>query len=44
MKSAFLKTWAVIEVSAVTFGIIPLLTLGVYRLFPRFETWHSSFA
>ena len=39
MKSGFSKTWAVIEVSAVTFGIIPLLTLGVYRLFPRFENW-----
>jgi len=39
MKSGFSKSWAVIEVSAVALAIIPLLTLGVYRLFPRFETW-----
>ncbi|MBN1922370.1 MAG: CPBP family intramembrane metalloprotease [Anaerolineae bacterium] len=25
-----------------TFGVVPLLTLGVYRLFPHFETWQTA--
>lgn len=42
MNPAFRRIWAVVEVCAVTFGVIPLLTLGVYRLFPRFETWQTA--
>lgn len=36
------KALVVVEVFAVTFGVIPLLTLGLYRLFPRFETWQTE--
>lgn len=42
LQSMLRKTWAVIEVCAVTFGVIPLLTLGVYRLFPRFESLQTE--
>ncbi len=36
------KILAVIEVVAVTFVLVPLLTLGLYRLFPQFEAWQTQ--
>lgn len=42
MKTGLRQTLAVFEVFLVTFAIVPILTLGVYRLFPRFETWQTD--
>lgn len=36
------KTGAVGEVALVTFAAVPYLTLGIYRLFPRFESWQTE--
>lgn len=36
------KISAVLEVFLVTFLIIPLLTLAIYRAFPTFETWQTE--
>lgn len=36
------KTLAILEVLIVLFACVPLLTLGIYRLFPRFETWQTE--
>jgi len=36
------KSLVVLEVIGVTFIIIPLLTLGIYRLFPGFEAWQME--
>jgi membrane protease YdiL (CAAX protease family) len=37
-----MKLLAVLEVIVVTFAVVPLLTLGIYRLFPGFETWQTQ--
>ncbi len=42
MKPWLRKTLAVLEALLIAFGIIPLLTLGVYRLWPHFETWQTN--
>jgi hypothetical protein len=42
MKPTFMKLLAVLEVTLVTFVFAPLLTLGIYRLFPGFETWQTQ--
>jgi membrane protease YdiL (CAAX protease family) len=42
MKTVFRKILAIVEVSLVVFALIPLLTLGIYRLFPQFETWQTA--
>lgn len=39
MNTFWRRTLAVVETVAVTFAVIPFLTLALYRLFPRFETW-----
>ncbi len=36
------KTLAVLEVFGMAFLAVPLLTLGIYRLFPQFETWQTE--
>ena len=36
------KVLAVVEVFLVAFAFVPLVTLGVYRLFPQFETWQTE--
>jgi membrane protease YdiL (CAAX protease family) len=36
------KTLAVLEVLLMAFAIIPLLTRGIYRLFPGFEAWQTE--
>jgi hypothetical protein len=33
---------AILETLILAFAIIPLLTLGIYRLFPSFETWQTE--
>ena len=42
MKTIRQKILAVCEVFALTFAAVPLLTLGIYRLFPVFETWQTE--
>lgn len=42
MKPRRLKISAVFEVGLVTFVVVPFLILGVYRLFPGFETWQTE--
>ena len=42
MKPWLKKVLAVMEVISVVFVIIPFLTLGIYRLFPRFEDWQTE--
>lgn len=42
MKTVFRKILAIVEVILVAFALIPLLTLGVYQLFPQFETWQTA--
>ena len=42
MKPSIAKFLAVLEVMLVTFALVPLLTLGLYRLFPGFETWQTQ--
>jgi membrane protease YdiL (CAAX protease family) len=42
MKPVLSKSLAIVEVTFVTFGLVPLLTLGIYRLFPGFETWQKA--
>lgn len=42
MKTTVAKLLAVLEVTLVTFVFAPLLTLGIYRLFPGFETWQTQ--
>jgi membrane protease YdiL (CAAX protease family) len=36
------KLLAILEVIVVAFLLIPFLTLGVYRLWPRFESWQTE--
>jgi hypothetical protein len=36
------KFLAIIEVFIITFLCVPLLTLGIYRLFPNFEAWQTG--
>lgn len=38
-KDAIRKALAILEVFALTFLLVPLLTLGIYALFPAFEAW-----
>jgi membrane protease YdiL (CAAX protease family) len=42
MNATFRKIAAVVEVALVTFVFVPYLTVGIYRLFPRFETWQTD--
>lgn len=42
MKPWLRKTLAVLEALCITFGVVPLFTLGVYRLWPRFESWQTE--
>ncbi|MCC6148364.1 MAG: CPBP family intramembrane metalloprotease [Anaerolineaceae bacterium] len=42
MKPSLLKIGGILEVFLVTFVVVPFLTLGVYKLFPRFETWQTE--
>jgi hypothetical protein len=43
-SSTFQKILAVLEVFLVGFVGVPLLTLGIYRIFPTFETWQTETA
>lgn len=36
------KFAAIIEVSLVTFVLVPFLVVGIYRLFPGFENWQTT--
>ena len=36
------RVWAILEVIVITFLLVPFLTLGVYKLFPRFESWQTE--
>lgn len=40
--TALQKALAIVEVILVTFLVVPLLTLGIYRLFPGFEAWQTG--
>ena len=42
MKTLRSKSLAVLEVILVAFVFVPCLTLGIYGLFPRFETWQTK--
>jgi len=42
MKPILSKSLVVVEVTFVTFALVPLLSLGVYRLFPALETWQTQ--
>jgi uncharacterized protein len=42
MKTVLPKLTATLEVAIVAFIIVPLVTLGIYRLFPAFETWQTG--
>jgi uncharacterized protein len=42
VKTSLPKFLAVAEVCVVTFGMVPLLPLGIYRFWPRFETWQTN--
>ena len=42
MNATFRKIAAVVEVSLVTFVFVPYLTVGIYRLFSRLETWQTG--
>ena len=42
MKIILQRVWAVLEVIVVVFGVVPLLTLCIYRLFPAFEAWQTQ--
>jgi membrane protease YdiL (CAAX protease family) len=42
MNTTIRKITTTIEVSLVTFMLIPYLTIGIYRLFPRFESWQTG--
>ncbi len=42
MNTTLRKVVTIIEVIVVTFLIIPYLTIGIYRLFPGFESWQTS--
>src|SRR4030042_269904 len=42
MNATFRKIAAVVEVALVTFVFVPYLTVGIYHLFPRFETWQTG--
>lgn len=44
MASAKSRLLAVLEVFLIAFIIIPLLTLGIYRVFPAFESWQTKTA
>lgn len=41
-RSTAHKFLAVVEVVVVTFAVVPLVTLGIYRLFPGFERWQTD--
>lgn len=43
-KNTTPKILAILEVFVVTFLCVPLLTLGIYRLFPGFEDWQTETA
>lgn len=42
MRPSLLKSAAILEVCLVAVILVPFLILGVYRLFPRFETWQTQ--
>jgi len=42
MNATFRKIAAIIEVTLVTFILVPYLTVGIYRLFPHFEAWQTG--
>ncbi len=42
MRPSLFKIGAAFKVILVAFAIIPFLTLDVYKLFPRFETWQTE--
>lgn len=42
MNIIFRKMAAVVEVILVTFILVPFLAVGIYRLFPRFESWQTE--
>lgn len=42
MKSTLSKIATIIEVTLVAFVFVPYLTVGIYRLFPSFETWQTG--
>lgn len=42
MNTNFRKMTAVVEVILVTFILVPFLAAGIYRLFPRFESWQTE--
>lgn len=42
MKILFSKLLAVLEVFVVALLVVPLVTLGIYRLFPAFEAWQTE--
>jgi predicted Na+-dependent transporter len=39
MNTNIRKIIAVVEVTLVTFLLVPYLAVGIYRLFPGFESW-----
>jgi membrane protease YdiL (CAAX protease family) len=41
MNKVLSKSLAVLEVTTVAFVIVPLLSLGIYRVFPTLETWQT---
>jgi hypothetical protein len=42
MNATFRRIAAVIEVTLVACVLVPYLTVGIYRLFPGFETWQTD--
>lgn len=42
MKSNLSKVIAIVEVAFVAFGAVPLMALGIYRLFPGLKTWEAG--
>ena len=42
MSTAVRKIVAIVEVTLVTFVIVPYLAVGIYRLFPHFEAWQTD--
>lgn len=37
------KILAIVEVVFIVFALVPLMTLGIYRLFPGFESWQTEY-
>lgn len=42
MKTNFWKIVYIVEVIVVTFVVIPYFVVGIYRLFPHFESWQTQ--